>query len=85
MNSYYENKLTTNEEKALLDELLAKENLTPKDRMAIPVQEMPVQDPDARIHTMSEVALGYTKTQAQLEALRCLQCKTAPCIKGCPV
>ena len=46
---------------------------------------MPVQEPAARVRNMSEVALGYGKTQARLEALRCLQCKTAPCVKGCPV
>lgn len=34
---------------------------------------------------MSEVALGYTEEQAVLEAKRCLNCKNAPCIKGCPV
>ena len=34
---------------------------------------------------MSEVALGYSAEQAQVEAIRCLQCKPAPCIEGCPV
>jgi len=34
---------------------------------------------------MNEVAVGYTSEQAKLEAERCLQCKTAPCIAGCPV
>jgi len=34
---------------------------------------------------MQEVALGYTKEQARLEAMRCLQCEKAPCITGCPV
>jgi len=59
--------------------------LTPKERMAIPSQEMPSQDPDVRRHNMEEVALGYTEEQARLEAMRCLQCKNAPCITGCPV
>jgi len=31
------------------------------------------------------VATGYSATQARLEAFRCLQCKNAPCIEGCPV
>ncbi len=61
------------------------EPLSNKERMAIPAQEMPAQDPQARRHTTSEVALGYTEAQARLEAMRCLQCKNAPCIKGCPV
>lgn len=61
------------------------EPLKPKDRMAIPPQEMPQQDPEARRSNMEEVALGYTPEQARLEAMRCLQCKNAPCISGCPV
>jgi glutamate synthase (NADPH/NADH) small chain len=59
--------------------------LTPKERLAIPPQDMPAQDPDFRRKNMQEVALGYTEQQARLEAMRCLQCKTAPCITGCPV
>lgn len=60
-------------------------DITNRDRMAIPVQDMPCQDPEVRRKNMSEVALGYSADQARLEALRCLQCKNAPCIKGCPV
>lgn len=59
--------------------------LTPKDRLAIPAQEMPSQDPNLRRSNMGEVALGYGPEQAKAEALRCLQCKNAPCIAGCPV
>ena len=43
------------------------------------------QDPQVRAHNFSEVALGYTPEQAMAEAKRCLQCKNAPCRKGCPV
>lgn len=46
---------------------------------------MPEQDPKERIHNFSEVALGYTQEEAIREAQRCLQCKNAPCTKGCPV
>ncbi|MEE9367347.1 MAG: NADPH-dependent glutamate synthase [Pontiella sp.] len=60
-------------------------NLSIPERIAIPVQEMPVQDPGIRRSNMEEVALGYTAEQAKLEADRCLQCSGAPCIKGCPV
>ncbi len=59
--------------------------LGPRERMAIPVQDMPCRDPAERARSMGEVALGYTETQARLEAARCLQCKTAPCVAGCPV
>jgi glutamate synthase (NADPH/NADH) small chain len=59
--------------------------MTPKERLAIPAQEMPNQDPIARGRNMSEVALGYTEEQARLEAERCLGCKNEPCVNGCPV
>lgn len=68
-----------------LRELLAKEQLRPKDCRGIDVQEMPCQPPLVRARNMLEVALGYTTEQARLEALRCLQCRDAPCIAGCPV
>jgi glutamate synthase (NADPH) small chain len=59
--------------------------LNPRDRLQIPVQEMPSQDPAERRRNVQEVALGYSAEQAKLEALRCLQCKNAPCVEGCPV
>ncbi|MBC8016033.1 MAG: dihydropyrimidine dehydrogenase, partial [Sporomusaceae bacterium] len=46
---------------------------------------MPEQDPKVRAKNFSEVTLGYTPELAISEAQRCLQCKTAPCRKGCPV
>ncbi len=69
---------------AILEKLEGQE-LKPKDRMAIPTQLMPAQDPAERIKNMGEVAQGYTSEQARVEAMRCLQCKNAPCVKGCPV
>jgi glutamate synthase (NADPH/NADH) small chain len=53
--------------------------------MAIPRQEMPAQDPQVRIGNFNEVNLGLTPEQAQMEALRCIQCKDPVCIEGCPV
>jgi glutamate synthase (NADPH/NADH) small chain len=77
------------EAKALLDPILEKEagggKPGPRERMAIPVQEMPVQDPVERGKNVGEVALGYGPHQARLEAYRCLDCKNEPCIRGCPV
>jgi len=70
---------------AKLREVLAAGPLNPKDRMAIPAQEMPVQDHVDRRGNMNEVALGYTPEQARLEAMRCLQCRNKPCVAGCPV
>ncbi len=47
--------------------------------------EMPVQEPSVRAHNFSEVALGYSDDVAIDEAMRCLNCKTMPCVSGCPV
>lgn len=77
----------TNSDK-LLQELIEKQkggNLKAKDRYEIPAQDMPAQDGVQRRGNMDEVALGYTETQARLEAMRCLQCRNAPCMEGCPV
>jgi len=70
--------------KKILKELEGKE-LKTKDRVAIPQQDMAQQKPEVRINNMEEVELGYSEAQMQVEAMRCLQCKNAPCIKGCPV
>ncbi len=48
-------------------------------------QPMPAQDPASRRRNFNEVALGYTPEMALTEANRCLQCKKAPCVEGCPV
>jgi glutamate synthase (NADPH/NADH) small chain len=80
--------VTDEERQELLKQLLEKQEtdkLTPADRYKIPPQDMPEQDPVKRRANVNEVATGYTETHARLEALRCLQCKKAPCIKGCPV
>jgi len=61
------------------------EFLKPKERMAIPRQIMPEQDPLERRNNFSEVNYGLTKELAVIEAQRCLTCKTPTCIDGCPV
>ena len=53
--------------------------------MSLKKNPMPSQDPAIRSGNFEEVALGYTEEQALDEAARCLQCKTKPCMKGCPV
>ena len=46
---------------------------------------MPSQEPKVRAHNFDEVTLGYSEDTAIDEALRCLNCKTMPCVTGCPV
>lgn len=48
----------------------------------VPVRE---QDPKVRAANFEEVCLGYAEAEAMEEAARCLNCKNAQCIKGCPV
>ena len=48
----------------------------------VPVRE---QDPKVRAKNFEEVCLGYNEEEAVAEAERCLNCKNAQCIKGCPV
>ena len=47
----------------------------------VPVRE---QDPKVRATNFEEVCLGYNKEEAMEEATRCLNCKNAKCIQGCP-
>ncbi len=53
--------------------------------MSLKKNPMPSQAPEVRAHNFDEVATGYTEETALDEALRCLNCKTMPCVSGCPV
>lgn len=53
--------------------------------MSLKKVEMPEQAAQIRNSNFKEVNLGYTPEQAVEEAQRCLNCKNAPCLKGCPV
>ena len=48
----------------------------------VPVRE---QDPKVRATNFEEVCLGYNEEEAVAEAGRCIGCKNARCIQGCPV
>lgn len=48
----------------------------------IPVRE---QEASVRAQNFEEVCLGYNQEEAMEEAVRCINCKNAQCIKGCPV
>ncbi len=43
------------------------------------------QDANVRNKNFEEVCLGYNKEEAMEESTRCINCKNAQCIKGCPV
>ena len=61
------------------------DTITNKERMKIPRQVMPEQDPAQRKNNFNEVNLGFTEELAKMEALRCIQCPKPTCIEGCPV
>ncbi|MCD8221248.1 MAG: NADPH-dependent glutamate synthase [Clostridiales bacterium] len=48
----------------------------------VPVRE---QDPKVRATNFEEVCYGYNAQEAHEEASRCLKCKNARCVSGCPV
>ncbi len=48
----------------------------------VPVRE---QEPKVRATNFEEVCYGYNEEEAVEEANRCLNCKNAKCIQGCPV
>ena len=48
----------------------------------VPVRE---QDPQVRAKNFDEVCLGYNAEEAVEEAQRCIGCKNAKCVQGCPV
>ncbi|MBI2968739.1 MAG: NADPH-dependent glutamate synthase [Bacteroidetes bacterium] len=61
------------------------QKISNKDRMKIPRQQMPEQEPLARVANFLEVNLGFDAELAKTEAMRCLQCPKPKCIEGCPV
>lgn len=48
----------------------------------VPVRE---QEPKVRAANFEEVCLGYNMEEAREEASRCLNCRKAMCVQGCPV
>ena len=51
------------------------------------MKKVPVREQDAKVRATNfeEVCLGYDKEEAMEEAIRCLNCKNAKCVVGCPV
>ena len=51
------------------------------------MKKVPVREQDAKVRATNfeEVCLGYNMEEAMAEASRCINCKNAQCVKGCPV
>lgn len=51
------------------------------------LKKVPVREQEAKVRAANfeEVCLGYNKEEAMEEAGRCINCKNAQCVKGCPV
>jgi glutamate synthase (NADPH/NADH) small chain len=56
-----------------------------KERVKIPRQRMPEQEPFARRSNFHEVNLGLPEGTAGTEASRCIECAKPTCVQGCPV
>src|SRR5438552_11513766 len=54
-------------------------------RLAISRVPINKQDPAERRTDWDEVFLGFEVESAKVEAMRCIQCPTAPCQQACPV
>ena len=62
-----------------------KAEILPEVKGKAPRQKMAEQPAHIRAKNFQEVASGFTREQALLEAKRCLQCKKPKCRDGCPV
>lgn len=50
----------------------------------VKINSIEKQDQKIKINNFNEAITSYSKEEAKNEANRCLQCKDAPCINGCP-
>ena len=61
------------------------DDMKARERLEIPRQDMPAQDPSIRNTNFDEVTHGFDAETAMREATRCLKCKKPKCVTGCPV
>jgi glutamate synthase (NADPH/NADH) small chain len=64
---------------------MSSNRLSVRERMKIPRQHMPEQNPAKRGHNFLEVNLGLGEQLAQVEANRCISCAKPTCVSKCPV
>jgi len=69
----------------MTDQNTTGKSLTAKERLAIERVRMPERGGQERARDFGEVNIGLPEKIAMQEAQRCLQCKKAPCVEGCPV
>jgi len=55
------------------------------DRLSISRVSVPKQKPEERIKNFEETYLGLNLDMAIVEAYRCIDCPSAPCMEACPV
>lgn len=58
---------------------------TIRDRLSIPRQQVPKQKPEERVQNFDETYLRMDMDAAIVEAARCIDCPSAPCMDACPV
>ena len=58
---------------------------TVQDRLAVTRQQVPKQTPQQRVSNFDETYLGFDLPLAIIEAGRCIDCPSAPCMQACPV
>lgn len=56
-----------------------------RDRLGIPRQPVPKQQPEERVRNFDETYLRMDMDAALIEAARCIDCPSAPCMEACPV
>jgi len=70
---------------ALLDRIENRNSYKIKERGQLSKIHWEEQPPEIRIKNIQEVPLSYRSIDARAEAVRCLDCSSAPCTSGCPV
>lgn len=53
-------------------------------RLGISAQMVEKQAPEERVRNWEEVYQGFDRSQAMIEAARCIHCPTTPCVSACP-
>lgn len=54
-------------------------------RLNIPRQPVPKQTPEERVRNFDETYIGFALDSAIVEAARCIDCPSAPCMEACPI